>query len=170
MAQRIAMRLKGGPGVAQAKEAPGLLLPATAGQLPGTRRGSPQYSRGPGGMGVQGEMVLPTCSVSWPDAEQYSDGPDRGDAVHDRLDSWRSPRNRYGDHSAGGVEPILTAAPNRGAMLSPWILVEPVEKAKSAPWFCALKSKPEELLQGNRWVFGAFKVESQKGGGFFSGC
>lgn len=125
MAQRIAMRLKGGAGEnnGQATGQPPAAAPAntTGSAPPSTGNGGAQWQRGNGAGNASGPPDLQRFLGRLP-ASALAD-LQKGDAV-------MIVATQGGDAGAvtaitvlGGVEPILTAAPSRDAlMLSPWTL------------------------------------------------
>jgi len=132
MAQRIAMRLKGGAGEGNGQGAP-------SGQQPGqpsanASGGSPQYSRGPGGMSGQGGNGPPDLQrfLGRIPNNTLADLT-KGDAVMIVSTLGEVPGTVTAITVLAGVEPILTAAPNRGAMLSPWSLSGTGGEGESAP-------------------------------------
>jgi len=132
MAQRIAIRLRGGAGEGSGQGTP-------SGQQPGqpggnTSGGSPQYSRGPGGMSGQGGNGPPDLQrfLGRMPSSTLTDLT-RGDAVMIVSTLGEVPGTVTAITVLAGVEPILTAAPNRGAMLSPWSLSGTGGEGESAP-------------------------------------
>ena len=117
MAQRIAMRLKGGAGNGQS---------APAGPVPGSATvsgGNPQNSRGPGGAGGQGGNGPPDLQRflgRMPDSTLADLA--KGDAVMIVSTLGQVPGTVTAITVLAGVEPILTASPNRTITLSPWSL------------------------------------------------
>ena len=118
MAQRIAMRLKGGSG----QPPQGAPQPA-AGQAEGASGGRPQYPRGPGegGQPATGAPDLQRFLGRIPDSTLGD--LSKGDAVMIVSTLGEVSGTVTAITVLAGVEPILTASPNRSAMtLSPWNL------------------------------------------------
>ncbi len=122
MAQRIALRLKGGTGEASAQGAVSGRSPvAPTGNLSGSGR---QFSRESGGVREQ-------AANGPPDLQRFLGRmPNRAMSDLQKGDAVMIVSTQSADSGVvtaitvlSGVEPILTASPNRGAMmLSPWTL------------------------------------------------
>ncbi len=122
MAQRIALRLKGGTGEASAQGAvPGRSPVAPTGNLSGSGR---QFSRESGGVQEQ-------AANGPPDLQRFLGRmPNRAMSDLQKGDAVMIVSTQSADSGVvtaitvlSGVAPILTASPNRGAMmLSPWTL------------------------------------------------
>lgn len=135
IAQRFATRLKGG---ASEENGQGATLGQRQAPPDGTRSGArPQSSSGPGGMQAQGQRAggppdlqrfigrLPNNTVA--DLQ-------KGDAVMIVSTQSADPGAVTAITVLAGVEPLLTAAPNRSAMmLSPWTLGGAGGEGETAP-------------------------------------
>jgi preprotein translocase subunit YajC len=128
MAQRIAMRLKGGAGQGGDANAEGGARPAEGGSAAGGR-----VQRGSGGMqGGNGPPDLQRFLSRMPNSALAD--LQKGDAVMIVATSGGNAGAVTAITLLAGVEPILTAAPNRSAaILSPWTLGGPSGEAESAP-------------------------------------
>jgi hypothetical protein len=136
MAQRIALRLRGGAGEAAGQSAiPGQSAATQSPDTPrnASRAGGKAWSRGPGGAGQSGGPPdLQRFLSRLPDSELTD--LSQGDAVMIVSTQGEIPHTVTAITVLGGVEPILTASPNRGAaMLSPWTLGGAGGEGESAP-------------------------------------
>jgi hypothetical protein len=133
IAQRIAMRLKGGTG----EEGGNAAAPGQRPAPPATNSsgGSPQISRGPGGAAAQsrnGPPDLQRFLGRLPNSTLAD--LQKGDAVMIVSTQSADPGTVTAITVLAGVEPILTAAPTRSAMmLSPWTLSGAGGETESAP-------------------------------------
>ena len=121
MAQRIAMRLKGGAAEGNGQ---GASAGSPAGPTAATASGgSPQSSRGPGGAGGQngnGPPDLQRFLGRMPDSTLAD--LTKGDAVMIVSTQGQVSGTVTAITVLAGVEPILTASPKRTMTLSPWSL------------------------------------------------
>jgi len=125
MAQRVAMRLKGGSqeggasaGAPPSSGAAARTGPPNGGNFPGARSGAPEGAGGAGGDFQQVLSRLPASALS--DFQ-------KGDAVMIVSTEGGEGDDVTAITVVGGVEPILTAAPkgSRDMVLSPWSLSAP---------------------------------------------
>lgn len=132
IAQRIAQGLKGGAGEANGQGAPS---GPTPGSSPGNgAAGTPQPSRWPGGAGGQagnGPPDLQRFLGRIPESTLADLA--KGDAVMIVSTQGEVPGTVTAITVLAGVEPILTASPNRTMTLSPWSLSGGGGEGESTP-------------------------------------
>jgi hypothetical protein len=129
MAQRIALRLKGG-----ASEGNGQSAPSSGPPAGNAASGTQQASRWPGGAGGQGGNGPPDLQRflgRMPDSTLADLA--KGDAVMIVSTQGEVPGTVTAITVLAGVEPILTASPNRTMTLSPWSLSAGGGEGESAP-------------------------------------
>jgi hypothetical protein len=128
ISQRLAMRLKGGPP-AQSVAGPPRSAPGDDGGSAPAQQASPATNGGHGPNGSGGPPDLQRLLARMPVAALTD--LNKGDAVMIVATQGSDPGSVTAITVLGGVEPILTASPNRALTLSPWSLG--VGEGDSAP-------------------------------------